>query len=323
MTINLADGKYALEMQGLERLKTTARTSPEKGIKAASQQFESLFLQQVLKSMRATVPKSGLVDTSTTEFYTDMLDAQLAQNMSGRGLGFAEMIENSLRAKGGLPPDETDMIAGIPRSAPRSLEPYSVPSQPAAVSPFARPAWEPGVQPDTGGRAPHVTAFLNQHLGAARSASEKYGVPLELMLAQAALETGWGTQQIKTAQGGSSHNLFGIKAGSQWQGATTQITTTEYNEGVASKQQAVFRVYPNSEAAFHDYARLISQSERYQGVMSAPDARSAAYAVQHAGYATDPAYANKLVSVIDNLGPLKPEQTLAKADDVPFGSNIW
>ncbi|MCP1366804.1 glucosaminidase domain-containing protein, partial [Halomonas sp. BBD48] len=122
------------------------------------------------------------------------------------------------------------------------------------------------------------------------------------ILAQAALETGWGKHEIPTADGGNSHNLFGIKAGSRWRGETTDITTTEYVNGRPIKQVDRFRVYDSFEDAFTDYARLIGDNPRYAGVVAAPDAASAARALQTAGYATDPAYADKLIAVMTSFG---------------------
>jgi len=137
--------------------------------------------------------------------------------------------------------------------------------------------------------------------GPARAASRQTGVPAELILAQAALETGWGRHEIATAEGRNSHNLFGIKAGSRWQGPTTEVVTHEYLNGQRTRMTDTFRVYGSFEESFTDYARLISDNPRYAGVVSAGSAEQAARALQAGGYATDPAYADKLIAVMGTL----------------------
>jgi peptidoglycan hydrolase FlgJ len=340
-----AGGQFALEVNGLQRLKTTALKDPNQGVKAASQQFEALFLQQMLKSMRAAVPKSDLLDTSTTDFYTEMLDAQLAQNMAGKGLGFAERIEAQMRARGMVTGDQREyqenLIAGIPRGVPKALTSFGdlmrppkhegliarLPVRPIARENEVNDRWGEKANPfrygNDANKAPHVQAFLGQLSAPAEQASRQSGVPAKLILAQAALETGWGKAKIKTENGGDSYNLFGIKAGDYWTGKTTRIGTTEYIDGVAQKRTETFRVYDSYEESFADYARLISKNPRYEGVISAPNEIAAAHAIQRSGYATDPEYANKLVAVMNNLNDPLPTRAWADEEVEPFGSKVW
>ncbi len=154
------------------------------------------------------------------------------------------------------------------------------------------------------GQAEHIQRFLSQLSAPAQAASQRTGVPAELILAQAALETGWGRHQIVTADGRNSHNLFGIKAGSRWQGPTTAITTHEYINGQRTRIRDAFRVYESYEAAFTDYGRLISGQPRYAAVGTAPSAEQAARELQAGGYATDPAYADKLIKIMGRFGPV-------------------
>ena len=120
------------------------------------------------------------------------------------------------------------------------------------------------------------------------------------MVAQAAHESGWGQHEIKNADGTSSHNLFGIKAGADWKGATTQVTTTEFTDGQAQKVTAKFRAYASYQESFQDYAQLMKNSSRYSKVMTGSGtAQGFAQGLQQAGYATDPAYAAKLTRVIN------------------------
>ena len=338
MAVDNVSGQFALDLQGLQRLKHTAGSDPGQGLEEAAKQFEAIFLQMMLKSMREAVPESGLLDSQQTKFYTEMLDKQWSQHLSGHGIGLAEQLINQLEGRGLVPSGASateDLIAGIPRGTPRVLHDglrsddardaaAAATDETAERSEFGsllskeldlRPQAEQGsddapassntnasTASARGERPEHVARFLDTLQGPAQAASRQTGVPAELILAQAALETGWGKHEIPTADGGNSHNLFGIKAGSRWRGETTDITTTEYVNGRPIKQVDRFRVYDSFEDAFTDYARLIGDNPRYAGVVAAPDAASAARALQTAGYATDPAYADKLIAVMTSFG---------------------
>ena len=154
------------------------------------------------------------------------------------------------------------------------------------------------------GAKDRMRALAKGRSAATVAASAASGVPAELILAQAALETGWGRNRIVTAGGADSHNLFGIKAGADWRGPSTEVRTTEYVDGQPQTQVERFRVYDSYAAAFTDYARLLGGNPRYAGVVNAPSAEQAAYALQRGGYATDPAYADKLIGVMQMIGPV-------------------
>lgn len=316
MSISHGDPQFALDMQGLTRLKSTAKADQGQGLKEASRQFEALFLAQMLKSMRDTIPKSDADDSGAMDMYTSMFDAQLAQNMAGRGMGFADMIEREMRNRGlidGSPKEHSEnLISGIPQAKPRSIEWTDMVVRNATAFNLApdRPneVENPFKVPLQDNRPRHVQDFIRDMAEPAKLASRASGVPAELIVAQAALETGWGKSRISTLQGTNSHNLFGIKAGSHWTGKTTEITTTEFVNGRSQKQIDRFRVYDSYTDSFADYARLISKNPRYQHVVHAPDAPSAARALQSGGYATDPSYADKLISVMKTVGPLESVQ---------------
>jgi flagellar protein FlgJ len=138
----------------------------------------------------------------------------------------------------------------------------------------------------------------------ALQASRDSGVPAQLMLGQAALESGWGRREIRLPDGSNSYNLFGIKAGRDWTGKVAEITTTEYNNGIASKQGGKFRAYASYAEAFTDYAHLLRDNPRYANVLQGLGADGAAHALQDAGYATDPDYADKLVRVMNRINAL-------------------
>ncbi len=338
MSVNDLSSQFALDLQGLQRLKQTARQDPQQGLKEASRQFEAIFLQMMLKSMREASPQSGLLDSQQSRFYTEMLDQQWAQHLAGQGFGLAEQLGAQLGGAPGvasapLPEAPRDaLIAGIPRGTPRPLygalqldpasqvaRPTAAPGSPAAAdSPRRAPAVPRAESMAAAAPAPfagprdHVERFAARLQAPAQAASRATGVPAELILAQAALETGWGRHEIARADGGNSHNLFGIKAGAGWQGPSTEVRTTEYVDGRPVSRVERFRVYASFEAAFSDYARLISDNPRYAGVVSAPDAREAARALQRGGYATDPAYADKLIAVMATLAPYDPARQLAQ-----------
>ncbi|NUT81657.1 flagellar assembly peptidoglycan hydrolase FlgJ [Pseudomonas brassicacearum] len=301
---------FALDVQGLEQLKRRSQQDPGASLKEASKQFEALFLQMMLKSMRAAIPKSEMSSDSQTELYTEMLDQQWAQSLSGKGIGLAEQLTRQL---GGHFTKPSDVSADVESEAALFFDVPSARST-AAASPFANAAqtqafeaWKRREVSGTDNERPeHVQAFVSRLNESAQKAANSSGVPAELILAQAALETDWGRRQITTAHGADSHNLFGIKAGSQWQGPTAQVMTTEYAAGEAQKQVESFRVYSSYEAAFNDYARLISTRPGYAAVRNATDAPQAALALQQGGYATDPQYAQKLISVMATIGPLRP-----------------
>lgn len=135
--------------------------------------------------------------------------------------------------------------------------------------------------------------------GFAEAASAATGIPAKFMLAQAALETGWGRRDIRHADGSTSHNLFGVKAGKGWHGPVAEVMTTEYVDGIAQRRVEKFRAYGSYAEAFADYARLLTQSPRYRHVLtSGTDAAGFAQGLQRAGYATDQLYADKLRRVI-------------------------
>lgn len=175
----------------------------------------------------------------------------------------------------------------------------------------------------------NVQRFVAEFGPAAQAASRESGLPAELILAQAALETGWGERRIHTEAGTDSHNLFGIKAGSSWQGDSTTVLTTEYRDGRRMRLEDSFRVYPDQASALRDHAALLTGAQRYAHVTRSPDAESAARALQEAGYATDPHYADKLISIMSRVGPLEAsghpetaETRLASRDAVPASSSV-
>jgi flagellar protein FlgJ len=266
--------KLALDTQSLERLRAQARHSPDQALKAAAQQFESVFLNMMLKSMREATPQDGMFDSEQTKMFTGMLDQQLAQNMASRGVGLADIMVRQLG---------TQVTAGAGGQGVGAQS--SIGALPSAY----------GVNAQQG--------FVDRMLPFAMQASRASGVPPQLMLGQAALESGWGKREIRMADGGNSFNLFGIKASGGWDGKVAEVMTTEYRNGVAYKQVEKFRAYSSYAEAFQDYASLIGNNPRYAEVLQqGADVGRMAQAMQRAGYATDPNYADKLASVMSRIG---------------------
>lgn len=298
------------DTQALAGLKSGIRSNDAKALKAAAQQFEAVFMQMVLKSMRAAAPQTGPFESDQTRFFQEMLDSQLAHVMAAKGgMGLAAVIEKQLsRPESAVPGEEAESFPllpdlpalpmrdgrrfiPLPRSAP---QPGPIPLQGQPVRPGASESGASAVTP-----APGFIASVWPH---AEVASQNTGIPAQFLVAHAALETGWGRAEPRYANGQPSYNLFGIKAGSQWQGPTVEATTTEYVNGVAEKRVERFRAYASYAESFQDYAQLLAQSPRYAAVVGSRDATSFAQGLQRAGYATDPAYAVKLERVIAALG---------------------
>lgn len=289
MSISGSDlsSKFALDVQGVNQLKLEAKQSSPEALKQAAQQFEAVFMNMLMKSMREATPQDGMFDSEQTRMYTSMLDQQLTQRMASRGIGLADVMVRQLSTAIGMPaageadvPDAGATTQGLPLNAPVPAQPL-----PAAVRNGDAPA--------------HVEAFVQRVLPHAQEASASTGIPAQFMMGQAALETGWGRSEIRGADGQNSHNLFGIKAGSSWRGRTVDIVTTEYVNGKPQKQVDTFRAYDSYADSFRDYANLLRSNPRYQNVIAqGQDAAGFAQGLQQAGYATDPKYAQKLMGVI-------------------------
>lgn len=271
----------AVDTQGLDKLRLQSKQSPDQALKGAAQQFEQVFLNMMLKSMREATPQDGMFDSEQTKMFTGMLDQQLAQSMSsGHGIGLADVMVRQLSHSSLAAAQKTDPAATP--SAPLSKN--SIPS-----------AYNENFQQD----------FVKKLMPHAEAASRATGISASLMVGQAALESGWGRREIKMPDGSNSHNLFGVKAGANWNGKVAEVMTTEYHNGVAHKQVEKFRAYDSYAAAFTDYANALSSNPRYADVLKQGDsAQGFAHALQNAGYATDPHYADKLSKVINSVNTL-------------------
>ncbi len=306
--------RLAMDTRATQDLRAKFKQDPEGGLKAAAQQFEGMFLQMVLKGMRDTVPQDGMLSSDTTRFYTSMLDQQLAQELAARpGLGFARLIEQQLgrNLAGGGAEAPTASAAASGNALPLSLGNSRHLSAQAgealnraaeAVRSGDWPTARTQVETALGG-AEGVPAsardFVNRVWPHAVEASRSTGIPPQFLVAHAALESGWGKSEMRRADGSSSHNLFGIKAGKSWNGASVEALTTEYVNGEAQRTTEKFRAYASYAEAFRDYASLLRDNPRYGAVIGSQDGTEFARRLQQAGYATDPMYADKLARIIN------------------------
>jgi flagellar protein FlgJ len=260
------------DAQSLAALRTRAGTDPKSAVREVAKQFEALFMQELMKSMRAATLSSGMLDNEGSKLGTDLLDQQFATQMTGLPGGLSGAIERQLQRQMGLAPGPDALPAVLPLHSERAVR---IPDRSAA-------------------------SFVQQHTQAAQAAESATGIPAAFMIGQAAHESGWGRREIRHADGTPSHNLFGIKAGADWKGPVAETLTTEFVDGRAVKTVAKFRAYANHAESFADYARLMKNSPRYQQVLAqTQDAGGFAGGLQRAGYATDPAYADKLTRVIN------------------------
>ena len=262
------------DAQSLAALRARAATDPKAAVREVAKQFEALFMQELMKSMRAATLASGMLDNEGSKLGTDLLDQQFATQLTGLPGGLSEAIARQLERQMGMAPGPLPkaVVPGAVLSTERAVR---IPDQSAA-------------------------AFVQQHQQAAQAAEAATGIPAAFMIGQAAHESGWGRREIRHADGTPSHNLFGIKAGADWKGPVAETTTTEYVDGRAVKTVARFRAYASHAESFADYARLLKDSPRYQRVLAqGQDVGSFAAGLQRAGYATDPAYADKLTRVIN------------------------
>jgi flagellar protein FlgJ len=280
-------GSIALDTQSVDALRQSAKQNTPEGLKTVAKQFEALFMNMMLKSMREASPQDGTFDNAQSRMYTSMLDQKLSQNLASRGIGLADVLIRQL----------SNTVTAPPGANP--AEQTAAPNQPVMPSSVAPSSVAPTVDKADSNQPAHVQAFQARLESHAEEASRTTGIPAKFMLGQAALESGWGRREIIAADGTPSHNLFGIKATGGWQGKVVEHVTTEYVHGVAHKVVQKFRAYDSYADSFRDYAHLLSSNPRYQKVLAnAQDAAGFAQGLQRAGYATDPNYAEKLTRII-------------------------
>ncbi|WP_350999844.1 flagellar assembly peptidoglycan hydrolase FlgJ [Shewanella sp. TB7-MNA-CIBAN-0143] len=362
-----------LDLGGLDSLRVQAQKDEKGALKEAAKQFEGIFIQMLMKSMRdanAAFKSDNPMNSETTAFFEQMRDQQMSVDLSNKGmLGLAEMMVQQLDPDDSpitpasvlrgnsdykvnpsmfvapateLDKDTLDIIAPKDQIAAshsvigHSVTAHSVIDSAESMRPMsaqltnvldgeqlnsvlrgeqlASQAVQVGkVLPQTDVAVPkakgiavsqftspeHFISVLYPH---AEKAAKSLGTSAEVLIAQSALETGWGQKVVRRNDGTMSHNLFNIKADKRWQGDKTSVNTLEFEKGIAVQQKADFRMYDNLEQSFNDFVSFINQGDRYQDARKvASEPTQFIKALQKAGYATDPQYANKVINVMKSV----------------------
>lgn len=284
-------GAYT-DLSGLHGITKQGRESQDEGLKAAAKQFESLFLHLMLKSMRdanKVFSEDNYFTGFESEFHQEMLDSQLSVSLTeGQGMGLADALYAQMQQQFGVGKGD-EFLAAVKQSG------YS--AAPAPTDELAEVAVK-ALQQSGAISIDSPREFVDKLLPYAEKAGKELGVDPKALLAQAALETGWGKHMMRKPNGEIAFNAFGIKADKSWQGERVQVATLEYNGTTASKQRAQFRSYNSFAESFADYAKFIKSNPRYQEALAAADnVNNYWQELQAAGYATDPAYTQKLARI--------------------------
>lgn len=319
-----ANINFYSDFRGLAQLRANAARDEASSTREASRQFEALFVQMMLKSMRDANAVLGEQKDTT---YQDMYDQQIALEMTrGHGLGIAEVLTRQLAPDDKQGPQSPQqlvlaMLSRAPAPPPNPLLDLSGLPAPAIVdmAPAAALLPEPAFAARSDFRPADRAEFVRGIWPHAVSAARELGVDPRAIVAQAALETGWGSRQIRDAAGHSGNNLFGIKASRGWQGDRVTVTTLEYVGGVPRPQQAQFRAYPDLASGFADYVNFLRDNPRYRDALrSGGSAEIFADKLQSAGYATDPRYAEKIRGILQHPLLRAAATALKAGDDVPI-----
>ncbi|WP_031433585.1 flagellar assembly peptidoglycan hydrolase FlgJ [Methylomarinum vadi] len=309
--LNAHNADVYTDFNGLAKLKTEAKSNSPEAIKEVAKQFESVFLNMVLKSMRQAKLSDGLLDNDQSEFYQDMYDQQLAVHLSGEpGIGLAELIARQLSPKEQKQQESMDVEDYLNRSVAPAVRPPVKQSEQIPISAVnsavdsVEEAGGPSATSDAAVKNVNERPLTSQaqfvaHLRPyAEQAASELGVDAGVLLAQAALETGWGKAVLKYADGSSSHNLFNIKADRSWRGNQVGHKTVEFADGIGRQEMAAFRAYDSYRDSFKDYVRFVKGNPRYANAMKmAGNPERYMHELQRAGYATDPTYAAKVMRI--------------------------
>ncbi len=323
--MNLTDSQFEAtrvyhDFNSLAQLKSKGRDDSPEAIREAARQFESVFVKMMLKSMRdanAAIIDEPLFDSQQMDMYRDMYDDQLSLHLSssGSGLGLTDVLVQQLTGNPG---------ASVQSKKPEHLfNPIVVskaqayitkPEQSKEIASTGMDSEKPGptleksiveevstVSEERGPDFSTPVAFVHSLWGYAEKAAKRLQMDPKVLIAQAALETGWGKHVMRTDQGASSNNLFGIKANHDWEGKNIQVNSLELENGSLSKKSSAFRVYNSYADSFTDYTRFITSKTRYQNARdAASDPEKYMQELQSAGYATDPDYAQKIGQIYNS-----------------------
>jgi flagellar protein FlgJ len=294
--------RNANDIKGLDELRRAAQSGDSKALDEAAKQFEAIFVQMMLKSMRKAqdvmADKDSPFNSEQVKFYRDMHDTQIASDLASNGsIGLADIIvrqlgktgdgympAGALRNDGNLSSINRNTISSTQRAQNEILGKQSI----KTFQSFKTAAFE------------NAQSFIEQLYPTAQKAAEQLGIDPKALLAQAAIETGWGQHMIHNTSGENSHNLFGIKADRRWQGDRAMVDTIEFEKGVAATKKAPFRVYDSFADSMQDYVVFVKQNPRYDEAVNQSQSPLNYFSeLQKAGYATDPEYANKVINVFE------------------------
>ncbi|WOT06237.1 flagellar assembly peptidoglycan hydrolase FlgJ [Shewanella youngdeokensis] len=344
----LSNASQFLDLGGLDSLRSGARKGEDGALKEVAQQFEGIFVQMLMSSMRAAnavFESDSPLNSQYTKFYEQMHDQQMSLNLSSEGmLGLADLMVQQLDPANS-PMTPASVLRGDSNTSVRANS-FTLDQAPAMAAPMASTTIEldrnelnasplaatsagipttpmpASIAPQTldsmlsGKVLPSVAVngdksqadftsqdeFVSRLYPHAEKAAQQLGTTPEVLIAQSALETGWGQKVVKGAAGQQSNNLFNIKADNRWQGDKAQVNTLEYEQGVAVKQKADFRVYDTISDSFNDFVSFVSNSERYETALKkAADPKAFVQSLQDAGYATDPKYTDKVMQVMKSI----------------------
>jgi len=283
-----------LDLNSLQSLKQVGREDQDEALKQIAKQFESLFMQMVMKSMRSAnkvFEKDNPFNSSEMDFHRDMLDNQLSLHLTGdNGSGLADVLYRQLKQgyqhSNAIPSPSTDAIT-------RGSETIdSIYNTPRPLKSLNEQALFDNIN--------SAQEFVEKITPYAKSAADELGIDYRVIVAQSALETGWGKHVIKDTQGTNSFNFFNIKANKHWSGESVAVSTLEYRNGIAAKEQAHFRRYNTVDDSFSDYTQLLQQPRYAQALSIVDDPEQFVHELQKAGYATDPNYADKIIQIMNN-----------------------
>ncbi|MET0379583.1 MAG: flagellar assembly peptidoglycan hydrolase FlgJ [Spongiibacteraceae bacterium] len=332
-TVSTTSSPIYTDLGSVQSLKGLAARDKNAALKEIAHQFEAVMVQMMMKSMRdanAVFGQDDPLNSHEAQMYQDMFDSQLSLSLTkGKGMGIADALMRQLQGRVGLanpnPAEaaaETAAAGAIPlqRSAIHASQWQNLTSALSGDSAAANgddtyeqllalisdpsldnlpPVDVSRLATDRLDGSPEQ--FVDALMPVAEQVSTRLGVDSRVLLSQAALETGWGEKVIRRADGSSSFNFFNIKADANWKGGVVTVPTLEYRDGIAVRETANFRAYNSAEESFADYAQLIGNNPRYQDALArAGDPRAYVHALQRAGYATDPQYAQKVMSVFSS-----------------------
>jgi len=296
------------DFAGLTALKKDARTNDPDAIRQVAKQYESMFARMMIKSMRDAVGKDPMFGSDEEQTYQEMYDDQLSIEMTkGRGLGLADMLVRQLqKISGGAKTDASEDAKGA-KGASAAAGASATTPQTGAKSALRKFQGDPQGNRNGGSSGDAVApiaspqakaSFISDLWPSAQEAGQQLGVDPRNLIAQAALETNWGTRVPRDVQGRSTNNLFGVKAAGQWNGASVTAETQEYQNGAAVSTTGQFRAYDSKEQSFQDYVTLLRSNPRYSAALNTgSNVHAFASALQRGGYATDPDYASKVTAI--------------------------